>query len=116
MKSCCCFWIVLFAIIPFALHAGEPIFIPTKIDGPVHEPANHTYWFGPFCECSSVLDVDNDGDLDIASGRNWYEAPEWIKHTNFRDGAETNGPETDDNSEFAMDVNFDGWTDIVSSG
>src|SRR4030042_288343 len=25
-------------------------------------------------------------------------------------------PETDDNSEFAMDVNFDGKTDIVSSG
>ena len=97
-------------------YAGEPILIPVKIDGPVHDPANHTYWFGPFRECASVLDVDNDGDLDIASGRNWYEAPEWVKHANFRDGAETNGPETDDNSEFAMDVNFDGRTDIVSSG
>lgn len=40
-----------------------------------YEMANHSYWFGPFCECASVLDVDGDGDLDIASGRNWYEAP-----------------------------------------
>ena len=116
MKSYRYFLVVLLATAPLTLHAGEPIFIPVKIDGPAHDPANHTYWFGPFCECASVLDVDNDGDLDIASGRNWYEAPNWIKHTNFRDGAETNGPETDDNSEFAMDVNFDGRMDIVSSG
>ena len=98
------------------LHGAETIFIPTKIDGPIHDPANHSYWFGPFCECASVLDIDGDGDLDIASGRNWYENPHWTKHADFRDGAETNGPETDDNSEFAMDVNFDGKPDVVSSG
>ncbi len=104
--------LILFGVIS----AAEPIFIPVKIDGPIHDPANHTYWYGPFSECASVLDVDGDGDLDIASGRNWYEAPDWIKHTDYRDGAKTNGPETDDNSEFAMDVNFDGRMDIVSSG
>ncbi len=108
--------IVLLAIACATFAAEETIFIPTKIDGPVHDPANHSYWFGPFCECASVLDVDGDGDLDIACGRNWYENPHWTKHADFRDGAETNGPETDDNSEFAMDVDFDGRTDVVSSG
>lgn len=112
-------WSVLAAVlvtVPAALQAAEPVFVPVKIDGPVHDPARHTYWFGPFSECCSVLDADGDGDLDVAAGRNWYEAPHWKKHKDFRDGAEANGPETDDNSEFAMDVNRDGRTDIVSSG
>ena len=97
-------------------YAAEPIFIPVKIDGPKHDPPNHTYWYGPFSECCSVADFDGDGDLDIAAGRNWYEAPDWIKHADFRDGARINGPETENNSEFAMDVNFDGQPDVVSSG
>ncbi len=111
-----CAWVVAVLVMAVSVQASEVIFVPLKIDGPAHDPARNSYWFGPFCECASVLDVDGDGDLDIAAGRNWYEAPHWIKHADFRDGAETNGPETDDNSEFAMDVNFDGRPDIVSSG
>ena len=111
-----CLLVTVLVAAPAALRAAEPIFVPVKIDGPVHDPKNHTYWYGPFCECVSVADVNGDGKLDLVCGRNWYEPPDWKKHENFRDGAETNGPETDDNSEFALDVNRDGKMDVVSSG
>ncbi|MCL5746406.1 MAG: DUF1080 domain-containing protein [Acidobacteria bacterium] len=94
----------------------EMYFSPRKIDGPVHDPVHKTFWYGPFSECASVADFNGDGKLDIAAGRNLYLAPDYTKLADFREGAETNGPETDDNSEFALDVNNDGRQDIVSSG
>ncbi len=94
----------------------ELLFTPVKIDGPVHDPAKHTFWFGPFAECSSILDIDGDGKLDIAAGRNYYTAPNWTKHADYRDGAATNGPDVDDNYESTMDVNNDGRMDVISSG
>src|SRR5690349_20863467 len=75
----------------------ELVFVPVKVDGPAHDPARHTFWFGPFAECSSVLDVNGDGKLDVAAGRNLYLAPGWTKQADYRDGAETNGPDVDDN-------------------
>ena len=94
----------------------ELLFTPVRIDAPVHDPARHTYWFGPFAECTSVLDVNGDGKLDIAAGRNYYLAPDWKKVTDYRDGAATNGPDVDDNYEGTMDVNNDGRPDVLSSG
>ncbi len=95
---------------------GELLFVPVKIDGPVHDPSRFTFWFGPFAECSSVLDINGDGKLDIAAGRNYYIAPEWTKYADYRDGAATNGPDVDDNYEGTMDVNKDGRMDVISSG
>jgi len=94
----------------------ELIFESVRIDGPIHNPAKHTYWFGPFAECSSVLDINGDGKVDIAAGRNFYVAPSWKKFADYRDGAETNGPDVDDNYEGTLDVNGDGRPDVISSG
>jgi hypothetical protein len=94
----------------------ELLFVLKKVDGPIHNPAQHTYWFGPFAECATVLDINGDGKLDIAAGRNYYLAPQFTKFADYRDGAEANGPDVDDNYEGTMDVNNDGRPDVLSSG
>jgi hypothetical protein len=59
-----------------------------------------------------VIDVNHDGKLDIVSGGFWYEAPEWKKH--FLREVEVIRGRFDDYSNLELDVNADGWTDIVS--
>ncbi len=122
LAACACAWFLMprfsGAAAPESIDeaAKELVFVPLKIDGPVHNPAQHTYWFGPFAECSSVLDANGDGKLDVAAGRNLYIAPAWTRYADYRDGAETNGPDVDDNYEGTMDVNNDGHPDVLSSG
>ena len=94
----------------------ELMFMPVKADGPVHDPAKHTYWWGPFAACSSILDVNGDGLPDVAAGRNYYLAPKWTRYADYREGAATNGPDIDDNFEGTMDVNNDGRADVSAGG
>ena len=99
-----------------AMPAGEPIFVPIKIDGPVHDPANGSFWYGPFAESASVIDVNNDGRPDISAGRNWYEGPNFtVKHKDFFEGAEKWNPVWGHFREIALDVNKDGRMDIVNT-
>jgi predicted dienelactone hydrolase len=60
----------------------------------------------------AVLDVNRDGRLDIASGGFWYEAPHWQRH--FLREVEIIRGRYDDYSNLELDVNGDGWTDLVS--
>ncbi len=64
-----------------------------------------------FSACA-VFDVDQDGDKDIISGGYWYAAPTWEKHK-LRDVAQIRG-RFDDYSNLPLDVNGDGWLDLVS--
>ena len=64
-----------------------------------------------FSACA-VIDVNRDGRLDIFCGGFWYEAPTWRRHTT-REVPMIRG-RFDDYSNQSVDVNQDGWTDIVS--
>ncbi|HEY6271337.1 MAG TPA: VCBS repeat-containing protein [Terriglobales bacterium] len=72
------------------------------------------------CETVTVADINRDGRLDIVSGENWYEQvgpessgrPGFIKHK-FRDLGYTDFY-LEDLSDLALDVNGDGYPDIVS--
>jgi hypothetical protein len=67
---------------------------------------------GGASETAAVADINKDGRLDIVSGENWYEAPSWTKHR-FRDLNFTQ-QYIDDFSDLAVDVDADGYPDIVS--
>jgi len=63
-------------------------------------------------ETAAVADINHDGRLDIVSGDNWYEAPAWTPHA-FRELDFTNNY-VDNFSDLPVDVDGDGYPDIVS--
>ena len=65
-----------------------------------------------YCACAAV-DVNRDGKLDVVSGGWWYEAPTWKRH--FLRDVEMIRGRYDDYSNLPLDVNGDGWTDLVSA-
>jgi len=92
---------VLFVSLVFSpLFAQQVSFLPHDINPAAEYPA------------CGVIDVNHDGKLDIVSGGFWYEAPSWKKH--FLREVEVIRGRFDDYSNLEMDVNADGWTDIVS--
>jgi hypothetical protein len=63
-------------------------------------------------ETAAVFDVNNDGRPDIVCGEYWYAAPLW-KKTKFRELSFDNNY-IDSFSDLPLDVDGDGWTDLVS--
>ena len=61
----------------------------------------------------AVMDVNHDGVMDVVSGGWWYEGPGFKRHF-LRDVQMIRG-RYDDYSNLPMDVNGDGWLDLVSA-
>jgi hypothetical protein len=66
-------------------------------------------------EAASVVDVNNDGVLDIVSGEYWFEGPDFTKQHKIADIQKVEDY-YDDFSDYPMDVNGDGFMDIVTGG
>jgi hypothetical protein len=64
-------------------------------------------------ETAAIVDVNRDGRLDIVSGENWYPAPAFNKRP-FREFGFSNNY-IDAFSDLPVDVNGDGWPDIVTA-
>ena len=65
-------------------------------------------------ETVAVADLNNDRRLDIISAESWYEAPNWTKHP-LRSINRASGY-VDDFSDLPVDVDGDGYIDIVQIG
>jgi dienelactone hydrolase len=61
---------------------------------------------------AAVFDVNKDGKLDIVCGGYWYEAPTWKKH--FLRTVEILGGRPDGYAHQVLDVNGDGWPDLIT--
>lgn len=65
-------------------------------------------------ETAAFADLNNDKRLDIVSGDAWYEAPTWTRHR-IRD-INWNGQYVDNFSDLPIDVDGDGFVDVVQFG
>ena len=63
-----------------------------------------------FSACAAI-DVNHDGRLDVVCGGFWYEAPDWKRH--FVRNVEMIRGRYDGYSHLPLDVNGDGWTDLI---
>ena len=59
-----------------------------------------------------LADFNRDGKTDVVAGRNWYAAPQFSPRP-VRQIKDWNGY-VESNGDFAMDVDRDGWIDVVA--
>src|SRR5262249_2086934 len=64
-------------------------------------------------EGAATGDVNHDGKEDILAGGYWFEAPNWQRHRIYDEKHYTTTDFCNSFLNFSMDVNQDGWVDLV---
>ncbi|MFO1053572.1 MAG: VCBS repeat-containing protein [Planctomycetota bacterium] len=91
---------------------------PAVKGAPAHDGAPLRYEARALCvspnETCAVGDVDHDGHVDLVAGPNWYRGPEMVARP-LRDVPEAlGGAYLANNGEHLIDVDGDGWLDVVA--
>lgn len=74
----------------------------------------HHLWDEFYTEAITVADVNKDGKMDIIAGARWFEAPEWKAHDIWKHKKfDYTKWYSDSFLNFAIDINEDGWMDLV---
>lgn len=64
----------------------------------------------------AVADVNKDGKTDVLAGTHWFEAPKWTRHAIAAPEKFKTTEYSNSFLHFAMDVNQDGWMDLITVG
>lgn len=64
----------------------------------------------------AVADVNKDGKMDVLAGGYWFEAPGWKKHQLSDAGSFKTKEYSNSFLNFTIDINHDGWIDLVRIG
>jgi len=67
-------------------------------------------------EGAAIGDVNHDGKPDIMAGGYWFETPDWIRHRIYPEKRYTTTDFSNSFLNFSMDVNQDGWIDLIRIG
>jgi hypothetical protein len=71
-----------------------------------------------YCESSALADVNHDGKVDVIAGPYWYEGPDYTQKHEIYTPKEFDPLKgySDSFLSFPIDMNGDGWTDILVVG